>query len=247
MTTNYGNGKVYKLISDATDFVYVGSTTQNLLAKRLYEHKKCAKNEKVKTKVYQVMREVGIESFRIILVKDFPCERKEQLTAEEENCRKQINSERLLNTRKCYANVPYGLPAEEYNAIYYTENAEQVKAKQVQYRSEHVDEIKAYRTEHVDEIKARNALYYAEHVDKIKEANAKYRSENVNNIKEYRLNNNEKFKEANDKYRSNNSEKIKENRSQKIQCDCGSVVVKNQKSRHEKSQKHMKYIKDKTE
>jgi hypothetical protein len=120
MTTNYGNGKVYKLISDATDFVYVGSTTQNLLAKRLFEHKKCAKNEKRTSKVYKVMREIGIESFRIILVKDFPCERKEQLNAEEERCRKEIIYEHLLNTDKCYVNIPYGLPVKEYKVRYKT-------------------------------------------------------------------------------------------------------------------------------
>ena len=117
MTPNYPNEKIYKLISDETDFVYVGSTIQSL-SKRFYQHKQSAKNEKVKSKVYQVMREVGIESFRIILIKDYPCEREEQLTAEEERCRK-IEGENILNTHRCYANVPYGLEAKEYQALYH--------------------------------------------------------------------------------------------------------------------------------
>ena len=41
MTTinKYNNGKIYKIVSDSTDKIYVGSTTQPL-SKRHYEHKK---------------------------------------------------------------------------------------------------------------------------------------------------------------------------------------------------------------
>ena len=92
---DYKNGKIYKIISDETDFVYIGSTTQPL-TKRLYCHKIACK--KRTSKVYKIMNEIGADNFRIILIKDFPCERKEQLCAEEERCRKEINEELLLNT-----------------------------------------------------------------------------------------------------------------------------------------------------
>ena len=80
MPRDYKNGKTYQLVSDETDFVYVGSTTQQL-AKRLYEHKDNAKRCKKTSKLYGTMREVGVDTFRIILIKNFPCESKEQLCA----------------------------------------------------------------------------------------------------------------------------------------------------------------------
>ena len=112
MPTNYKNGKTYKLISDETDFIYVGSTTQQL-SKRLYEHKRDSKKG-CKSKVYETMRDVGIDTFRIVLINEFPCENKEHLCKEEERCRKEIAEDKLLNTQRCYANVPFGLPVDNH-------------------------------------------------------------------------------------------------------------------------------------
>ena len=116
MPRDYKNGKVYKLISDETNFIYVGSTTQQL-SKRLYEHKRDAKKG-CKSKVYETMRDVGIDTFRIVLINEFPCENKEHLCKEEERCRKEIAEDKLLNSQRCYANVPFGLPVEEYGKEY---------------------------------------------------------------------------------------------------------------------------------
>ena len=46
-TGNYSLGKIYKLVSDETDDIYIGSTCQRLLSKRLGQHRdhynKCVK------------------------------------------------------------------------------------------------------------------------------------------------------------------------------------------------------------
>jgi hypothetical protein len=71
---NYKNGKIYKLV--AGDYVYIGSTTQKLCV-RLAGHK---------IKNYNTTARILFESgydVKIILIEDFPCENKDELTARE--------------------------------------------------------------------------------------------------------------------------------------------------------------------
>jgi len=63
--------------------------------------------------------------------------------------------------------------------------------------------------------------------------------------KEYNNNNKEINKIKNKIYRENNKEKITEyrnNSNEKITCDCGSIISKSNKLRHEKSKKHCQFI-----
>ena len=83
MPRDYKNGKTYQLISDETELIYVGSTTQQL-AKRLYEHKNKAKKV-INQRFYQTMQDVGIDTFRIVLINEFPCDNKEQLCKEKKD------------------------------------------------------------------------------------------------------------------------------------------------------------------
>ena len=78
--TDYSKGKVYKLISDGTDDIYIGSTTQKLY-KRLAVHKCTALTSKNKYCSSNPLFEKG--NVKIILIEDYPCERKEQLLARE--------------------------------------------------------------------------------------------------------------------------------------------------------------------
>ena len=70
--------------------------------------------------------------------------------------------------------------------------------------------------------------------EKIKALNVKWRNDNK-----------EKIKELNKKYQADNKEKIKElnkKYKQKHKCICGSIYQKNQKTRHEKTKKHLDYL-----
>tara|TARA_R110000772_G_scaffold176358_1_gene288031 strand:+ start:287 stop:895 length:609 start_codon:yes stop_codon:yes gene_type:complete len=64
--------------------------------------------------------------------------------------------------------------------------------------------------------------------------------------KEYQENNKEKEKEKRKQYRIKNKEKIKEYQKeytqQKINCQCGSIIRKDIKLRHERTKKHIKYM-----
>ena len=66
-----------------------------------------------------------------------------------------------------------------------------------------------------------------ERVEQVKEYNAKYREQN---------------KEAITEYRENNREKLAEQQKEKFTCDCGSICSKGNKSKHEKTKKHLAYL-----
>ena len=77
----YDKAKIYQLVNDITDDVYIGSTCQPL-SKRMAEHRNSMKSNRDKNvKLYQKMNEIGAENFRIELIKECPCENIEQLRA----------------------------------------------------------------------------------------------------------------------------------------------------------------------
>jgi len=79
--SRYTNGKIYKLVNNTDKDIYVGSTCE-LLSKRLYGHKMCAKS-KTQTKVYKHLNEIGWDNVEIILIESFPCANKMELVKRE--------------------------------------------------------------------------------------------------------------------------------------------------------------------
>jgi len=59
--------------------------------------------------------------------------------------------------------------------------------------------------------------------------------------KEYYQKNKEKYKEIFKQYREKNKDKISKKKKIKITCECGSIIIKHHKARHEKSKKHLDY------
>ena len=80
--TDYSKGNIYKLVADGTDKIYIGSTTQKLY-KRLAVHKCEASSKKEYCSSHPVFEKGNV---KIILIEDYPCERKEQLLARERHC-----------------------------------------------------------------------------------------------------------------------------------------------------------------
>ena len=78
---DYSKGKVYKIVNSVNDTIYVGSTCQQLSA-RMGAHRANARNGRMQA-LYCIMRELGADKFRIILIEDFPCLNKSQLEARE--------------------------------------------------------------------------------------------------------------------------------------------------------------------
>jgi predicted GIY-YIG superfamily endonuclease len=78
---NYQNGKIYKLVNSENEIIYIGSTTVTL-AQRMRGHRSSAKTSS-RGILYNAMREIGIEKFRIIFIENFPCDTVSELESRE--------------------------------------------------------------------------------------------------------------------------------------------------------------------
>ena len=77
---DYKNGKIYKIVNDVNEKIYIGSTTQPL-HKRMHSHRTAIKTKT--SNLHSAMKELGVEHFQIILIEDFPCASKRELEARE--------------------------------------------------------------------------------------------------------------------------------------------------------------------
>ena len=77
--TDYSKGNIYELVSGGTDKIYIGSTTQKLY-NMLAVHKCMATCEHKRCSSRFLFEHVNVN---IILLEDYPSERKEQLLARE--------------------------------------------------------------------------------------------------------------------------------------------------------------------
>ena len=119
--TNFQNGKIYKIISNNTTNLYIGSTTKNLSA-RISEHAshyKAWQNGKYHyMRAFELIKE---GDYQIVLIENFPCNSKEELRKRE---RYYIeNSENCIN--KC---LPCQTRAECIKR-YYINNRESILEK----------------------------------------------------------------------------------------------------------------------
>jgi group I intron endonuclease len=191
---DYANGKVYVIRNTENDKVYVGSTTQPL-SKRMASHRSDMYNPKTQHyKIYQSMREIGVEKFYIELLELYPCNTQEELNKREGEFIRQHNS-----VVGGYNSTIAGRTKKEWCA----ENADKLREYQVEYRVENADKVREYRAENADKIREKDAKYRAENADKVRECQAKYRAENADKIAQYKA-----------KYRAENADKVREYQAQ---------------------------------
>jgi len=116
-----------------------------------------------------------------------------------------------------------------------------------------------YESYELERIEDKNKLierekYYIQHTNCVningfgfdrKEYNEANKEIHLKYAKEYRDTNNETISEKKKEYYKANKEKILEKVKEKYTCECGSVLTKQHKSRHEKSKVHQDYLKKK--
>ena len=134
---NYQNGKIYKLICDKTDKIYIGSTVQSL-KQRLGLHKS------KKTCTSKQLLELG--EVKIELIENYSCNTKKELETKERyyiEKYKNIVLNKLLPTRTCKEwhkdNKEY---VKQKKKEYHEKNKEHFKQKKKEYREKNKDEIK---------------------------------------------------------------------------------------------------------
>lgn len=143
MPIDYSKGKVYKIISDSTDKIYIGSTCQSL-ANRLYEHKR----DKHRITSKEIVK---FPDCQIILLEDVPCERKEQLTSRE---RYHIDENKAICVNKT---IPTRT-VEEWRIETNYDRKSKDKAYQTKHREKILEKARAKRDILKDELNAKNRV-----------------------------------------------------------------------------------------
>jgi group I intron endonuclease len=76
-------GKIYKIVNNVNNIMYIGSTTFEKLSLRMNLHRSRSRIPSRKSAIYTAMREIGASNFEIELIKDYPCETRRELLEEE--------------------------------------------------------------------------------------------------------------------------------------------------------------------
>jgi len=218
---NYANGKIYCIRNRADNdkIVYVGSTTQTL-ANRMSEHRIDAKRHNDR-KLYNLMDVFGVDQFHIELLLDYPCDRREQLHAEEgkyirlhqteiDGCNLCIagrtkkeyyadNVEKLHDKNKAYRDANKDALALSKKA-YYDANQTTILDKHREYYNTHKAEsaasMKAYREANKEKITAIQKEYYEANKEVLAAKSKTYRDARKDTINAYQARYREENKEA---------------------------------------------------
>ena len=163
---NYQQGKIYKIVCNTTGLVYIGSTAEPTLARRLAKHSSNFKGyQNGKDSFMTSFKVLENNNFEIILLESYPCTSKDELHAREKY---------FIENNECVNKyVPTRTP-EEYKEKY----REKLLEKRKENYRQNIDKVRKY----CQETKERRKQYYKQNIEKIKQ----YREANKNQIQEKR-------------------------------------------------------------
>jgi hypothetical protein len=119
MVSSYQNAKIYKIVNDIDQLIYVGSTIKSLNI-RFTEHK-CHAKLHPERKIYKHFMKLGIDHFEIKLIKNYPCSGRTALDIEEERYKLLLNAQ--LNTRRAHQTAEQlNEYQNDWHAQYYQNN-----------------------------------------------------------------------------------------------------------------------------
>ncbi|MDR3558124.1 MAG: GIY-YIG nuclease family protein [Candidatus Pacebacteria bacterium] len=131
---NYNNGKIYIIANDINEDTYIGSTCQSLLCNRMSSHRVMSRSSN--SKLYVVMRTVGIEHFKISLIEKYPCKSTSELRA-----REQYYIDKLKPSLNVFSAVLNKTQRKITQQRYNEKNKENIKANKKQYRADHKEQL----------------------------------------------------------------------------------------------------------
>lgn len=221
---DYTKGKIYKIVSDSTDDIYIGSTIQTL-SQRLTKHRGDYKQWKKGNYGYnRSFSLIERGDYHIILLEPFPCNNQEELTARERW---------YIDNNKCLNKIKPGRTKKEWSQ----DNKEKIKEQQKKYHQDNKEkrnkQSKEYRENNKEKMKEYGKKWHQDNKHRRSEQAKEWRKDNKEKIKKYQQDNNEKIMGYKKKY-------------QKLtfQCLCdGEQHNLNNKARHFRSQYHLTNLK----
>jgi hypothetical protein len=225
---DYQNGKIYKITSGV--LVYIGSTCEPTLARRLALHVSNYKRWKIgKSGLNTAYSLIETGQYEITLIELFPCESKDELTARERFhieanvCVNKVIPTRTMTEWKDANKEVITKKKKIYNKKYYKKNTESIKEQTKIYHKENRDVIIEkmklnYDTNKETILLQRKSYYEANKEEKIEKSKANYKAnkeEKLEKIKKYyEANKEEKLKYAK-AYREANKEALSLKRIEK--------------------------------
>ena len=94
---DYKLGKIYKIVNEENDNIYIGSTVQQL-CDRMSSHRKNYRIGGPTRRLFQQFDKVGLEYFNIVLLENYPCKTKEEFFSREDYWIKELKA--TLNMKK---------------------------------------------------------------------------------------------------------------------------------------------------
>lgn len=148
---NYKNGKIYKIEHlEKPELIYIGSTTQ--FNRRKANHKRACNNETGSAynfKLYDMVRlNGGWNEFKMMVIKEYPCNNKTELLIEEEKHRKEYQAS--LNKIRAYRTEE---ETKQYNKEYTTDNIKKITEYQNKWRNDNKDYPIKWKNENKDYFK----------------------------------------------------------------------------------------------
>lgn len=192
---DYSKGKIYQIKCKTTGLVYIGSTCEPTLARRLAKHignYKLWQKDACKHKYMTSFEIFKNDNYDIVLLELFPCQSKDELY------------ERETFHQKHHQCVNKNL-AKRTSKEYYYDNVEIIKDKRKQYDETNREYILN---------RARN--YYHEHKEHLQAVSKEYKECNKEKINQTRKiyieNNKEKIKQTRKEWYDKNKERLNEKR-----------------------------------
>ncbi len=137
---NYQLGKIYKIVDNTNGDIYIGSTCEPNLARRLATHMSNYKHKRRNITSFQIFAN---NNYNIVLIELYPCNSKDELHA-----RERIYIESLKCVNKCIPTrtkneymKTYTKVNKEYYTQYRIDNLEQIKQTIQKYRNENKEKI----------------------------------------------------------------------------------------------------------
>ena len=156
---NYALSKIYKLVSNMTSDIYIGSCLMRL-STRLSQHKNKS-NSCVSKKLF-----VDNAIITIVLIENFACNTKNELKARELH---YITTNNCININKPFVcEIPL-CDRKAWHKEYKQANAEQINTKRKEYYQTHIEQAKEYYLANAEQISTKNKEYHKTHIEQAKQ------------------------------------------------------------------------------
>jgi hypothetical protein len=162
----FSKGKIYKIVCNLTKKIYIGSTCESTLARRLAKHVSyinfyIKNNKTIHLSSYDIIKG---GDYYIELIELFPCNSKDELFVREKYYIDLIN---CINKNKPISTLE---EKKEYSINYTKQNKNKIKEYSINYRKKNEDILKKKNNEWIKNNKKKLKEYQKIYRDKNKDA-----------------------------------------------------------------------------